>query len=180
MCCLINQQKSGNFPGGGAFEQLFGPVRGEFEQKFSKNSNARGLPGRMLKLRFDCYITSLDWEASTASFWVSRLITLLDLDGFFSALVNSLASPARYHVCARFVTWKDIILFRRTFIVHTYKGFSNHALITEEGQPWKNIDFRFFSYFVHNPFILNNIILKIDNSIGIWNLLVEFCLDTGY
>ena len=29
-------------PGVGAFEQLFGPVRGEFEQKFSKNSNARG------------------------------------------------------------------------------------------------------------------------------------------
>ena len=43
----------------GAFEQLFGPVRGEFEQKFSKNSNARGFaPGRggMLKLRFDWYI----------------------------------------------------------------------------------------------------------------------------
>ena len=29
------------FPGGGAFERLFVPVRGEFEQKFSKNSNAR-------------------------------------------------------------------------------------------------------------------------------------------
>ena len=29
----------------GAFEQLFGLGRGEFEQKFSKNSNARGLPG---------------------------------------------------------------------------------------------------------------------------------------
>ena len=26
----------------GALEQLFGLVRGEFEQKFSKNSNARG------------------------------------------------------------------------------------------------------------------------------------------
>ena len=26
------------FPGVGAFEQLFGPVRGEFEQEFSKNS----------------------------------------------------------------------------------------------------------------------------------------------
>ena len=32
-------------PGVEAFEQLFGPVREEFEQKFSKNSNARGLPG---------------------------------------------------------------------------------------------------------------------------------------
>ena len=29
----------------GAFEQLFGLGRGEFEQKFSKNSNARGVPG---------------------------------------------------------------------------------------------------------------------------------------
>ena len=32
---------------------------GEFEQKFCKNSNARGLPrgGGMLKLRFDWYIS---------------------------------------------------------------------------------------------------------------------------
>ena len=29
----------------GAFEQLFGLGRGKFEQKFSKNSNAPGLPG---------------------------------------------------------------------------------------------------------------------------------------
>ena len=29
-------------PGVGAFEQLFGPLRGEFEQKFSKNSNVQG------------------------------------------------------------------------------------------------------------------------------------------
>ena len=28
---------------------------GGFEQKFSKNSNARGLPGGMLKLQFDWY-----------------------------------------------------------------------------------------------------------------------------
>ena len=42
----------------GAFEQIFGFGRGEFEQKFSKNSNARGLPGGgMLKLRFDWYIS---------------------------------------------------------------------------------------------------------------------------
>ena len=44
----------------GAFEQLFGLERGEFEQKFSKNSNARG---GMLKLRFDWYIT-LVWCGS--------------------------------------------------------------------------------------------------------------------
>ena len=37
----------------GAFEQLFGLGRGELEQKFSKNSNARW---GMLKLRFDWYI----------------------------------------------------------------------------------------------------------------------------
>ena len=43
----------------GAYEQLFGLGRGEFEQKFSKNSNARGVPGGwMLKLRFDWYINS--------------------------------------------------------------------------------------------------------------------------
>ena len=46
----------------GAFEQLFSLERGEFEQKFSKNSNARGVArgvagGGMLKLRFDWYIT---------------------------------------------------------------------------------------------------------------------------
>ena len=40
----------------GAFEQRFGLGRGEFEHKFSKNSNARGLPGGMSKLRFDWYI----------------------------------------------------------------------------------------------------------------------------
>ena len=36
------KQYSGSFPRGGAFEQLFCPVRSEFEQYFSKNSNARG------------------------------------------------------------------------------------------------------------------------------------------
>ena len=45
----------------GAFEQLFGLGRGEFEQKFSKNSNAwgvaRGGGGGMLKLQFDWYIS---------------------------------------------------------------------------------------------------------------------------
>ena len=39
----------------GAFGQLFGLVRGEFEQKFSKNSKARG--GGVFKLRFDWYIS---------------------------------------------------------------------------------------------------------------------------
>ena len=31
------------FPGVGAFEELSDPGRGEFEQKFSKNPNARGV-----------------------------------------------------------------------------------------------------------------------------------------
>ena len=37
----------------GAFEQLFGLGSGEFEQKFSKNSNAQGVAGGggMFKLR---------------------------------------------------------------------------------------------------------------------------------
>ena len=50
MCCLSLieateklKQQSGNFPRGGAFEQLFNTVRGEFEHKFSKNSNAQGV-----------------------------------------------------------------------------------------------------------------------------------------
>ena len=37
----------------GAFEQLFGLGRGEFQQKFSKNSNARGVPGGGGCLSFD-------------------------------------------------------------------------------------------------------------------------------
>ena len=62
------------FPRVGEFEQLFGPGRGEFEQKFSKNSNARGVArgvargggGRVLKLRFDWYIISCEtWNQMT-------------------------------------------------------------------------------------------------------------------
>ena len=42
-----------------AFEQLSDPGRGEFEQKFSKKPNARGVArGGMLKLQFDWYITN--------------------------------------------------------------------------------------------------------------------------
>ena len=41
----------------GEFEQLFGLGRGDFEQKFFKNSNARGVArGGMFKLRFDWHI----------------------------------------------------------------------------------------------------------------------------
>ena len=78
-CCLLNHvyihslrsviEATESFPGvgafdhlewtyNGAFEQLFGLGRGEFEQKFSKNSNARRVArGGMFKLRFDWYIT---------------------------------------------------------------------------------------------------------------------------
>ena len=40
----------------GAFEQLFGPVRGKSAQKLFKNSNSRGVSQGMLKLRFGWYI----------------------------------------------------------------------------------------------------------------------------
>ena len=53
----------------GAFEQPFGPVRGEFEQKFSKNSNAQGAArGEMLKLRFDWYKSDVRLELCTLHF----------------------------------------------------------------------------------------------------------------
>ena len=43
----------------GAFEQLFGLGRGEFEQKFCEKYKCPGVArGGMLKLRFDWYITS--------------------------------------------------------------------------------------------------------------------------
>ena len=43
----------------GAFEQLLGLERGEFEQKFSKKIQmSGGLPGGRFKLRFDWYIRS--------------------------------------------------------------------------------------------------------------------------
>ena len=46
----------------GAFEQLFGLGRGEFEQIFSKKFKCPGgCPGGgMLKLRFDWYITQYE------------------------------------------------------------------------------------------------------------------------
>ena len=44
----------------GAFEQLFGSGRGEFEQKLSKKFKCPGgCPGGMLKPRFDWYINSI-------------------------------------------------------------------------------------------------------------------------
>ena len=56
----------------GAFEQLFGPVRGGFEQKFSKNSNAgggaRGGGAGILKLRFDWYITNRTLASRSSDF----------------------------------------------------------------------------------------------------------------
>ena len=52
----------------GAFEQLFGLGWGEFAQKFSKNSNARGVAGGMFKLRFDWYIMSCNSVFLTAQF----------------------------------------------------------------------------------------------------------------
>ena len=63
MCYLILieatetlKQQSGNFSGGGAFERLLGPVRGNLDKNFPKIQMPGGLPGGMLKLRFDWYI----------------------------------------------------------------------------------------------------------------------------
>ena len=55
----------------GAFEQLFSPGREEFEQGFSKNSNARGVARGwgMLKLRFDWYII-IHRNENKAFFWI--------------------------------------------------------------------------------------------------------------
>ena len=55
----------------GAFEQLFGLGRGEFEQKFTKNSNAWGVArggGGLMNLRFDWYISPqvLKWPYAYA------------------------------------------------------------------------------------------------------------------
>ena len=52
----------------GAFEQLFRLGRGEFEQKFSKNSNARAVArGGMFKLRFDWHISLVRYSPSLLS-----------------------------------------------------------------------------------------------------------------
>ena len=52
-------EKFKNFPGGGAFEQLFGPMRGGgggWNKNFPKIQMPGGFPGGMFKLRFDWYI----------------------------------------------------------------------------------------------------------------------------
>ena len=41
----LKKKESGNFPGGGAFEQLFGPVRGDLRKNFLKIHMHGGLPG---------------------------------------------------------------------------------------------------------------------------------------
>ena len=48
----------------GASEQLFGPMRGEFEQNYPKIQMPGGVVrGEMLKLRFDWYISGFKKEA---------------------------------------------------------------------------------------------------------------------
>ena len=80
MCCLINhvnmhslrKVKTVIFPGVGAFEQLFGPVRGDLNKNLPKIQ----MPGGMLNLRFDWYISrnisilkkiNFDWLESLSS-----------------------------------------------------------------------------------------------------------------
>ena len=51
----------------GAFEQLFGLGRGEFSKNFPKLQIPGGLPGGMLKLRIDWYISFRVNKAGTWS-----------------------------------------------------------------------------------------------------------------
>ena len=74
----------------GAFEQLFSLGRGEFEQRFSKNSNARGVAkggggarGGGLKLRFDWYIM-----ATKPEFLASKKGILVALAAVPVAILN--------------------------------------------------------------------------------------------
>ena len=59
----------------GAFEQLFCPGRGDLNKNFPKIQMPGGLPGGMLKLRFDWYINKLCAIDSTIS---SGLINKVD------------------------------------------------------------------------------------------------------
>ena len=60
------------FLGVGAFEQLFGLVRGEFEQKFSKHSNARGgCPGG------GCWSFSLTDTLHMVRMWIMVSLVLI-------------------------------------------------------------------------------------------------------
>ena len=75
----------------GAFEQLFSFGRGEFEQKFSKNSNARGVArGGMLKFRFDWYTE----RSQTARPIAEIEVVAMDGASIFS-LINALVSSRR-------------------------------------------------------------------------------------
>ena len=51
------KQYSGNFPESEGIGTAFRPGRGEFEQKFSKNSNARGAARGDVEASIDWYIT---------------------------------------------------------------------------------------------------------------------------
>ena len=62
----------------GAFEQLFGPGRGDLNKTFPKIKISGGCPGVMLKLRFDWYIKrdklefrTLVWKRTSNSYNIS-------------------------------------------------------------------------------------------------------------
>ena len=84
------------FPGVGAFEQLFGLLRGEFEQKFSKNSNARGVArgGRgMLKLQFGWYINTkkqTSWGLKKFTQWLEKRKISCDIHTMSPAELNKM------------------------------------------------------------------------------------------
>ena len=80
----------------GAFEQLFSLGSGEFEQKFSKNSNARG--GGMFKLRFDWCIKDQGVPG------VSPVSSTKMTSDPTSGIISSCASSSRASTI-----WKEII-----------------------------------------------------------------------
>ena len=118
MCCLINhvymysfrstieatEKLNSNlviFRGVGAFEQLLGPVRGEFEQKFSKNSNAGGGVARgegMLKLRFDWYIKLRFRDGLVWTVGQTVEIKLRFRDGLVWTVGQTVEIKLRFHI----------------------------------------------------------------------------------
>ena len=72
----------------GAFEQLFGLGRGEFEQKFCKKYKCPGFArgGGMLKLRFDWYISPSKGNQRTTQGKEKILLTSVGIDPTNSGL----------------------------------------------------------------------------------------------
>ena len=98
------------FPGVGAFNHLFGPGRGEFEKKFSKNSNARGVArgGGMLKPRlFDWYISrpdSRDRRKSSLKIEI-RAVSIVTRNNVSLTNHNNLINSSSFCLCM-YLAWR--------------------------------------------------------------------------